>query len=213
MKQSKFLFWAGRRSGPPRVRTRAIMESSITTWDVMATSPNKRNDQVRPECALGQLCNPHSPHSLSRTAQCHHFVDALFWGATFSLGTTGLCPRPGESSSFIEKWEWAPPPRPILQWVTKINAFSRPAVEKLRRRAVSELCWWFAPSIGLFYHLVQLPRAKFAKACKPNVNAWSPCLTASFDLICHIPACNLSWSLQSLQLCVVLAFLFYLETF
>ena len=88
-------------------------------------------------------------------------------------------------------------PRPILQWVTKINAFSRPGVEKLRRRAVSELWWWFAPSIGLFYHLVQLPCAKFTKVCKPNVNAWSPCLTASFDLICHIPACNLSWSFHS----------------
>ena len=62
-----FSFWAGRRSGPPRVSTWSIMESSITTWDVMATLPNKRNDRVRPECAPGQLCNPHSPHSLPRT--------------------------------------------------------------------------------------------------------------------------------------------------
>ena len=114
---------------------------------------------------------------------------------------------------FIDELLKAPPPRPILQWVTKINAFSRPGVEKLRRRAVSELCWWFAPSIGLFYHLVQLPRAKFAKVRKPNVNAWSPCLTASFDLICHILVCNLSRSLQSLQICVVLAFLFIRRLF
>ena len=50
-------------------------------------------DRVRPECAPGQLCNPHSPHSLPRTPQCHHFEDAYFWGATFRLGTAGLRPQ------------------------------------------------------------------------------------------------------------------------
>ena len=59
----------------------------------MATSPNLRYDWVRPESAPGQLCNPHSPHSLPRTPQCHHFEDAYFWGATFQLGTAGLCPQ------------------------------------------------------------------------------------------------------------------------
>ena len=88
-----FSFWAGRRSGPPRVSTWSIMESSITTWDVMATLPNQRCDWVCPECAPGQLCNPHLPHSLPRTPQCHHFEDVYFWGATFQLGTAGLRPQ------------------------------------------------------------------------------------------------------------------------
>ena len=50
----------------------------------MATSPNKRYDRVRPECATGQLCNPHLPHSLPRTPQCHHFEDAYFLRVSFS---------------------------------------------------------------------------------------------------------------------------------
>ena len=79
-----FYPWAGRRSGPPRMRAWSIVGSSLPSRDSTATWPKKWIERVRPEYTPGQLFAPHCPHRMLPSPQICHFEENYFFRVSFS---------------------------------------------------------------------------------------------------------------------------------